>query len=111
MQSARRDLLYFVIPNFCDGPCANYYAFNERSVGYFNADTSKLQQYMNVRKWFIVVSNTEGFETALMQQTAAQPDILYLKSKKYHTQSISGDILVSEAAKADLTAFLSAVPY
>ena len=101
------DLIYFVIPNYCGQPCANYYAFNERCVGYFNMDREKMKQYLNVRKRFIVVSNTEGFEQAMKQQTANDPEILYLKSGKYQKKSIAGDILDSAAARADLDAFLA----
>ncbi len=104
------DLVYFLIPNHCGGPCANYFAFNERSVGYFQQDVKKLEQYMNIKKRFIVVSNTEGFEEFAMQQTLDAPDIFYLKSQKYQKQSIAGDILESEAAKADLEIFLKAAP-
>ena len=102
------DIVYFVIPNYCGYPCANYFAFNERTVGYFNRDTAKLERYMNIRKRFVIVSNSEGenFTEAMRQQTASEPDILYLKTGKYHKESIAGDLMTSEAAKADLRAFL-----
>ena len=103
----RSDLVYFIVPNYCGYPCANYFAFNERSVGYFNQDRSKMEQYMNVPKRFIIISNTEGFETMMQQQTNDQPDILYLKSAKYGKRSIAGDILGSDAARADLNEFLA----
>lgn len=100
------DLVYFIVPNYCGFPCANYFAFNERSVGYFGTDRDKMEQYMNVPKRFIIVSNTEGFEDAMRQQTNAEPDILYLKSRKYGKRSIMGDIMDSNDAQADLDAFL-----
>lgn len=63
---------------------------------------------MSVRKRFIIISNTESnFTEAMQQQTNDQPDNLYLKSRKYQKQSIAGDLLTSEAAKADLQAFLA----
>lgn len=101
------DLVYFVVPNYCGYPCANYFAFNERSVGYFGMDRGKMERYMKVRKRFIIVSNTEGFEEAMHQQTTDEPEILYMKSRKYHKQSVAGDLLDSEAARADLDAFLN----
>lgn len=101
------DLVYFVVPNYCGYPCANYFAFNERSVGYFGMDREKMDRYMNVPKRFIIVSNTEGFEDAMRQQTNAEADILYMKSKKYQKNSIAGDLLDSDAARADLDAFLT----
>lgn len=105
------DITYFIVPNYCGYPCANYFAFNERSVGYFNLDRVRMNQYMNVPKRFIIVSNTEGnnFEAAMQQQTIEAPKILYLKTGKYQKQSIAGDLLTSEAAKADLESFLTSV--
>lgn len=106
------DLVYFIVPNYCGYPCANYFAFNERSVGYFNLNRNRMDQYMSVPKRFIVVSNTAGdpFRAAMSQQTAKEPDILYLQSSKYHKRSIAGDLLESEAVKADLEAFLRIRP-
>ena len=67
-----------------------------------------MEKYMAVKKRFIIISNTENnFAEAMRQQTNDQPDILYLKSRKYQKQSIAGDLLTSEAAKADLQAFLA----
>lgn len=85
----------------------NYFASIERSVGYFHMDRQKQAQYYSVPKRFIIVSNTEGFETAMQQQTNDTPVCLYLKSRKYGKQSIAGDILDSAEAKADLDAFLT----
>ena len=103
------DVVYYIIPNYCGFPCANYYAFNERSVGYFNLDKVLLERFMSVKKRFIIVSNTEGqnFEHAMMQQ-AKEPEIMYLKTSKYGKKSIAGDLMESEAAKADLLTFLNA---
>lgn len=100
-------MVYFVVPNFCGYPCANYFAFNERSVGYFGMDRTKMKAYMDVPKRFIIVSNTEGFEAAMRQQTNTEPDILYMKSGKYKKRSIAGDILESDEAKTDLEQFLA----
>lgn len=101
-------ITYFIVPNYCGYPCSNYFAFNERSVGYFNMDNELLNRYMSAPKRFIIVSNTDSdnFANAMRQQTTDEPDILYLKSGKYQRQSTAGDILESEAARADLKAFL-----
>lgn len=101
------DLVYFIVPNYCGLPSANYFAFNERLVGYFNMDREKTTRYMNVRKRFIIVSNTEGFESAMQRQTTSKPEILYMKSGKYHKKSTAGDIMDSEDARAELDAFLA----
>lgn len=103
------DLVYFVVPNYCGYPCASYFAFNERSVGYFQMDRGRMKQYMEIPKRFIVVSNTEGFEPVMRQQTHEEPEILYLKSGKYQKRSTAGDILDSEEARNDLNAFLQSV--
>lgn len=103
------DITYFIVPNYCGYPCANYFAFNERSVGYFNMDRALMERYMAVPKKFIIVSNSEGdnFVNAMCQQTNEEPDILYLKTRKYQKQSIAGDLLDSDDAKADLVAYLN----
>ena len=103
------DLVYYIIPNYCGFPCANFFAFNERKVGFFNGDRALMQKYMSVKKKFIVVSNTENdiFMNAIKQQVYAEPEILYLKTNKYGKNSIAGDLLESTEAKNDLEAFLN----
>lgn len=103
------DLVYFVIPNFCGMPNSVYYAFNERSVGYFNMDRVVMGQYRTVRKRFIIISNTEPaiFTELLQQQTNSSPEILYMKTSRYQKKSIAGDMLESEDARNDLKQFLS----
>lgn len=90
----RSDLVYFVIPNYCDYPCANYFIFNERSQCYFQGKPERLDVYLNVAKKFIVVSNTNqaNFEEILAQQTSNSPDILFLSAKKFGKRSIFGDL-------------------
>lgn len=113
MDTIRRSkLVYFIVPNYCGFPCSSYFTFNERSVGYFNMDRQIMDQYMSVKKRFVIISNTESaeFESAMQQQTAEVPDILYLKTSKYGKQSITGDLMDSEAAKTDLLSFLHAMP-
>lgn len=79
------DLVYFILPNYCGFPCASYFAFNERSVGFFNEDKSVLNRYLIVPKRFVIVSNTESqtFVEAMQQQVSDEPEILYLKSRNY----------------------------
>ena len=103
------DMVYYILPNFCGQPNANYFVFNERSVDYFNLDRALMNKYLAVRKQFIIVSNTESetFYNAAQQQTSGKPEMLYLKTSKYGKRSTNGDIMDSEAAKADLEAFLS----
>ena len=102
------DLVYYIIPNFCGYPCSSFFAYNERSVGYFNMDRELMGKYMAVQKKFIIISNTENdnFLHAAKTQTKEQPQILYLKTSKYGKRSIAGDILESDEAKVDLNRFL-----
>jgi len=102
------DLVYYLIPNYCGYPCANYFVYNEKCVGYYNRDKVLMQKYLSAPKRFIIVSNTEGenFENAVRQQTKADPEILYLKTGKYRKRSTAGDMMESNEAKADLEAFL-----
>ena len=102
------DLVYMIVPNFCGHPCANFYAYNERCIGYFNGDRALMGQYLSVPKKFIVVSNTESetFYAALKQQVNIEPDMLYLKTGKYKKRSTAGDLIDSEDAVADLMAFV-----
>lgn len=103
------DVVYLIVPNYCGFPCANFLAFNERSVGYFNLDKSLMQRYMDVRKRFVIVSNSESevFIKAMEQQANDVSEVLYLKSSKYNKRSIAGDLLESPAAVADLKGFLA----
>ncbi|MBE5905208.1 MAG: hypothetical protein E7277_00240 [Lachnospiraceae bacterium] len=103
-------MVYFVLPNYCDYPCANYFIFNERSQCFFQGKPELLDLYEKVPKRSIVVSNTNetNFVTALSYQTADAPDVLFLSAKSYGKRSISGDLLSSEKAVADLTAFVKA---
>lgn len=101
------DLVYYIVPNFCGFPCANYFAFNERTVGYFNLDHELAERYMGISKKFIVVSNTEDIAFwKAMQQQAIDPQIIYMKTSKYSKCSVAGDMLASEIAQRDLLAFL-----
>ena len=103
------DVVYLIVPNYCGFPCANFLAFNERSVGYFNMDRGLMQRYMNVRKRFIIVSNTENevFQKAMAQQAKDTSEVLYLKTSKYGKRSTAGDLMESPEAVADLDAFLN----
>ena len=102
------DLTYFILPNYCDYPCANYFVFNERSQCYFQDNPELLEAYEKVPKRAIVVSNTneDNFKTALAYQSYKVPDILFLSAKKYGKISIRGDLMTDENAVRDVTAFV-----
>ncbi len=97
------DRAYFILPNYCDYPNANYFIFNERSQCFFWHHEELLDRYLSVKKRFIVVSNTQtqNFITALSYQIpeGESPDILFLPAKMYKKISIDGDLMTSPEAK------------
>jgi hypothetical protein len=64
---------------------------------------------MDVRKRFIIVSNTENevFQKAMQQQAKDASEVLYLKTSKYGKRSTAGDLMMSPEAVTDLDAFLN----
>lgn len=104
------DLAYFIVPNYCDFPCANYFAFNERRLCYFQGHDDRRERYEHVRKKFIVLSNAgrENFRIAFSHHVAegAEPQILFLSAKSYGKSSIDGDLISSGAAKDDIRNYL-----
>ena len=107
-QITHSDMTYFVLPNYCDYPCANYFIFNERSQCYFQGRPERLDAYEKVPKKVIVVSNTneENFRQAMACQAYNDPDILFLSAKKYGKVSIRGDLMTNEKAVADIIGFV-----
>lgn len=106
------DLTYFVIPNYCDYPCANYFIFNERSQCFFQGKPERLDAFLRVRKKFIVVSNTnqENFRQILSQNVDGEPEILFLSAKKFGRNSVCGDLMASAAAVAEIDQFVMETP-
>ena len=103
------DFVYYIIPNYCGYPCANFFIFNERSVSVFSKDRELLNQYLQKSKKFIVVSssNQENFKNILQYQTVMAPDILFLNSREYNQRSTEGKLMDNEEAKDKLIQFLS----
>lgn len=103
-------LTYFVVPNYCDYPCANFFAFNERSQCYFQGRGDLLERYLAVRKKFVVVSNTgrENFTAAFRYHVSedAEPDILFLSARRFQHSSIRGDLMDSPEAREVLSEFI-----
>ena len=103
------DLTFFIIPNYCDYPCSNYFIFNERSQCYFQGHPELLERYENVPKCAVVVSNTneENFIHALAYQSYENMKSLFLSAKKYGKVSINGDLLTDERVRNDVTDFVN----
>lgn len=102
------DLVYFVIPNYCDYPCANYFIFNERSQCFFQGKPDLLERFLQIRKKFIVISNTNqsNFHQILSQNVETEPEILFLEAKKFGEVSIHGNLIASDRAVAEIIQFL-----
>lgn len=99
---------YFIVPDYCDYPCANFFIFNERSLCYFQKKEERLSAYLRVPKKFIVISNTgaENFKTAFAYHCETKPDILFLSAKKYGKISTEGDLINSEQVMKDINKFI-----
>ena len=104
----RSELVYFVIPNYCDYPCANFFIFNERSNCYFQNHSERLEQYLCVPKKFLVISGSTShhFKEAFEQHTDKEPDILFLNAKQFGKSSIVGTIMESDCVKALIKDFI-----
>ena len=104
------DCAYFIVPNYCDYPCANFFAFNERSQCYFQHHQGLLEQYLSVKKKFIVVSNTgrDNFVTAFQYHVpeTEEPDILFLSARQFQKVSIRGDLMDSAEARDTVLHFI-----
>lgn len=105
----KSEVTCYIVPNYCDFPCANFFTFNERSQCFFQNHQELLDAYLAVRKKFIVVSNTgrENFESAFRYHVSEEvnPDILFLSAKKYQKVSIHGDLMDSEEARQAVLQF------
>lgn len=104
------DVVYLIVPNYCDYPGALYFAFNERSLCYFSGHEELLEQYARVPKRFIVVSGGEKahFEEFFRQQTGGEvPEMLMLSARAYGRNSIDGNLMDDEHAREAVRAFVA----
>lgn len=103
------DVAFYVLPNYCDYPCANFFIFNESGCAYFSNNQSLVDAYLAVKKKFIVVSNMsrDNFAKAFSYHIPAstEADVLYLSAKKFDKDSIKGDILDNVNAQRLLNDF------
>ena len=97
----KSDRAIYILPNHCDYPNANFFAFNERSLCFFSGRPELLDAYFAIPKKFIVISGgeQETFRNALSQH-AENPDILFLRAADYGQKSIAGELMtVPEVAR------------
>lgn len=102
------EMTYFILPDYCDYPCANFFIFNERSLCYFQNAPDRLDAYERVPKKAIVVSQGDGdnIRTALRYHAAEEIETLLLSARKYGKSSTAGDLLMAKQAVADLERFI-----
>lgn len=108
---AHSDVSFFIVPNYCDYPCSNFFIFNERSQCYFQHHEELLRRYESAPKKFITVSNTgrDNFTAAFQYHTGdAPPDVLFLSARQFGKVSISGDLMDSPEARAAVLRFIDA---
>lgn len=107
---ANSDLSVFVVPNYGNFPCSNFFVFSERSQCACQAPDEFYEKYQAAKKKFIAVSNTnkENFVSAFQNhlKNGTSPDILFLSARKYHQSSLAGELMDSADAREDLTKFL-----
>lgn len=104
------DKAIFIIPNYCDYPCSNFFVFNERSCGFFKQSDELMKEYAQKEKKFIVISNskTKSFIDILKYQLFDQePDILFLSAKKFNKKSLDGTLMEDEQAQNLVNNFIS----
>ena len=97
------DMVYYIVPNYCDYPNAFFFIFNERSQCFFQGKPDKLEQYANINKKFIVLSNTEkeNFRHAFKYHVSesSSVDALFLSAKSFGMNSTNGRLMKSNEAK------------
>lgn len=101
------DRAIYILPNYCDYPNANFFAFNERSLCVFSKRQDLLDAYGSMPKKFIVISGGEedNFRAALSQH-AESPEILFLRAKDYGKKSTAGDLMTAPEAIAKIESFV-----
>ena len=104
------DMVYCIVPNYCDYPCSGFFVFNERSQCYFQKHPEVYPSYLKTRKKFIVVSNTntENFKKAISFQVdeGTKPEILFLQAKSFGKVSLYGDLMTSAQARKQVIDFV-----
>ena len=108
--AALADRAVFIVPNYCDFPCSNFFLFNERSQCCFNGHAELADRYLAVPKKFIVVSNTgrENFSGGVPGPCADRNGAGCLLPARggYHRISLDGDLMTCEPARAAVRDFL-----
>lgn len=104
----RSRFAYYILPNHCDFPNANFFAFNERSLCFFSGRSDLLDAYLQIPKKFIAVSGSDSeLIRAALSQHAENPEILFLSAKAFEKKSIAGDLMTVPEAIETVKRFIS----
>lgn len=105
----KSEMAIFVVPNYCDYPCSNFFTFNERSLCCFNGNPELLDRYLSIPKKFLVVSNSqsEHFPEAFCQHTNVEPEVLFLSRNAFGKGGIRDSLLPCPAVEKVLDVFLA----
>ncbi len=91
---ASSDLCFYIVPNYSDVPCSNYFILRERSqcvVG-----DQLWRDYAKTKKHFLVISSTskDYFKSLLQNEITDQKlEMTFLNSNIAGSKKISGDFL------------------
>lgn len=105
----KSEMAIFVVPNYSDYLCSNFFTFNERSLCCFNGNPELLDRYLWVPKKFLVVSNSqsEHFPEAFCQHTNEEPEVLFLSRNAFGKGGIRDSLLPCPAVEKVLDDFLA----
>ena len=74
----------------------------------FSSKADLLERFLQIRKKFIVISNTNqrNFYQILSQNVEREPKILFIKPKEFGKVSIQGDLISSDRAVSEIIRFV-----
>lgn len=98
----------YIMPNYNDYPCANFFIFNERGNGYFNKDSLKRKKYQSVNKKMIVISNSheDNFKKVFSYHVEKEPNILFLGAKRLGANSLDKNLTDKEGVRKLMKNFI-----
>lgn len=78
------DVSYFVVPNYSDYPCSNFFIFNERFLSCTWNNEKLLEKYTKSTKKFIVISSSssENFEKVFSYHCENKAEIKFISPKE-----------------------------
>ena len=102
------DIIYFVVPNYINYPCANFWIFNERKQGVFGRKPDLERHYLQIKKKFVVVSNTEkeNFRQIFKSHIKGDVDILFMATRDFAKGGVRGGLMEDARAKAKIKEFI-----